>query len=701
MSRLIVCGAALAFVIACGNKKSADDQTPDNPAARTTDTKDEGPGAATEDAAAQSFVDALVKGDHPALNRIVPDAVACKAIPAFPECPQMQGVIDKMWDQLKTAGRAYAGAKVVKSKETPPFGGGQPWTATVPGKDPILVVTFKSGDRFFAMGKIRGVRPPSTGKEAPNTVAMKPAEAKELVSKALEQAKTPKPDCNQIANSLMLALPVAYPQVTAEAVPAYQTLQKCALETQRWRAAVGAGMALLPSKPGTFVIAQIPRALAEMGEYDQAISTATKLAKEFPEAEASLVSAIVFTFCRAEAWDKCLKASEAALAEFTKKKSDPKSEGMILNRFFRDLAWVVLGKPKEASADLVAIEKLLGKAPPFTAQVKVAAGKAIERGFYLDVVAVPQLATGVYHLMGKADTGSLLTLKLREQTGATRTFRVEAEVPGVTEKSSNSIEVGANQLVIRWVNPPLKMDFDPSKVRSPRPSQLSLKIVEVTKTGDKMIVDETLSIEVLPRDYLPLRRKVGADALVPTFGYIGAWITSNDKTVEAFLTKAKQRLPKKQFVGEQDTTVPQIKAVFDELKARGITYVMDPDVTSMQAFVQRTRLPADVLTSTNAQCLEGTLTFATLMEAIGIKPIVVFVPGHAFVGWHTVAADGTKGDPMFVETTMVGSYEFEQAVQVATDRVIQELKAGSFKSGAATLIDIAEIRKAGFTAQPM
>jgi hypothetical protein len=207
---------------------------------------------------------------------------------------------------------------------------------------------------------------------------------------------------------------------------------------------------------------------------------------------------------------------------------------------------------------------------------------------------------------------------------------------------------------------------------------------------------------VLPRDYLPLRLKVGADSMVPTYGYLGAWIVSNDKAVEAFITEAKAKVEGHAFVGEQGPTAPQVKALFDALKARGVSYVMDPSVTSTQHFVQRTRLPGEVLASTNAQCLEGTLLFATLMEAIGLRPIIVLVPGHAFVGWKTVPKDGTGGDPMFVETTMVGTpATFEQAVDVATRRVVQEFKAGAFKTGASTFVDVEQIRAAGFTPQPM
>jgi hypothetical protein len=293
-----------------------------------------------------------------------------------------------------------------------------------------------------------------------------------------------------------------------------------------------------------------------------------------------------------------------------------------------------------------------------------------------------------------------VTFKLYEHTNQARQFRIDVEIPGVTERSSNMLALGAKQHQVNWANPPLKIDLDLSKIRGPRPSQLHVKIVELARTGERPVLDETVAIEVLPRDYLPLKRKAGADSLVPTYGFMGAWLTSNDKAIDAFLAKAKLRAPGRNFVGEQDATVPQVNALFDELKHRGVSYVMDPDVTAERAFVQRTRLPAEVLASTNAQCLESTLLFATLLEAIGIQPMIVLVPGHAFVGWQTVAKDGTKGEPLFLETTMIGGATFEDAVKVATRRVAQERKRGSFASGASTIVEVATIRAKGFTAQP-
>lgn len=663
-------------------------------------------GGDTGEAAAQAMFDAIVAGDLDAAKRMVPDADACKSIPDLKPCPQIAGRLEKSWPQLKTTGASFAKSKlkVTKSTEPSPVPNGELWTATGPGMEPLVFVAFKAGDRFYApVFAGGGAKPPSTGNEMPaKTAAMKPEQARAIVDEAVKLAEQPKPNCEQIVDALSTALPIAFPGATIpkEAEAGLRAWGKCASAAKRWRAVVQAGSALLQLSDDEKAPQQIVRALAEMGEYDKAIATANDFAKKYPKARPGLAGALTFVYCRAEAWDACVKSGEAAIAALTTKANlAPTDDAVLINRVLRDLAWIVIGKPKEALADLAAIEKVKGAPPPAIAKIKDEATRAIERGFYFEAITVPQLPTGVYHLMGRKDTGALVTIKIHNHTNAARKFRVEVEVPGVTERSANAIELKAKEATLKWANPPLKMDFNMQLVRSPRPSQLALKIVEVGN-GDKTVIDETLQIEVLPRDYLPLRRKVGADSMVPTYGYMGAWVTSNDKTVEQFLTKAKERLPSRSFVGEQDTTVPQIKAIFDELKSRGVSYVMDPSVTADQTFVQRTRLPAEVLASTNAQCLEGTLLFATLMETIGVKPIIVLVPGHAFVGWRTVPKDGTKGEPLFVETTMVGGAPFEAAVDVATKRVAKELKNGSFKSGASTFVDLAAIRKAGFTAQP-
>src|SRR5262245_18830130 len=93
--------------------------------------------------------------------------------------------------------------------------------------------------------------------------------------------------------------------------------------------------------------------------------------------------------------------------------------------------------------------------------------------------------------------------------------------------------------------------------------------------------------------------------------------------------------------------------------------------------------------------LEGALLYATLLESIGIEPVLVFIPGHAFVAWKPSPADGTREPRFYLETTMTGSaYTFEDAKQVAT-RTFRKIAAERhFEIGDAGLIDITALRKA-------
>ena len=384
---------------------------------------------------------------------------------------------------------------------------------------------------------------------------------------------------------------------------------------------------------------------------------------------------------------------------------------MCIRDSFRGLALMFLGKLDEAEADWTSLEAAAAASPKSTPEKvaglkrvldemrkKAAEGRAT--GLIWDTVVQPKIALGVYHLFGFEKTGAPAEIRFYNLGDKPRLLRVEAQIPGVTEAAVRSVTLlsGAQREVVFLV-PQLATSFSPASIRSERPAQLHLKINE----GDKVLYEDTLSISLLPRDSLPLFREVGADITKMTPEYIGAWVTPNSRAVDGFLTAAKQRHPKKMFVGEQADTVSQVKAIYDELKARGVTYVMDPTVNTDLVKVQRTRLPSEVLESTNAQCLEGTILFATMLEAIGLRPIIVLVPGHAFVGWHATSADGVKpgADRLFLETTMVGNAPFEAAVKTAMSRAAGELKSGNVDRGTSQLIELSALRQGGIKPQPM
>ena len=133
------------------------------------------------------------------------------------------------------------------------------------------------------------------------------------------------------------------------------------------------------------------------------------------------------------------------------------------------------------------------------------------------------------------------------------------------------------------------------------------------------------------------------------------------------------------------------KAVFDALHARGIAYVQNNGAGSIG---QKVNYPVEVLRERSGLCIETTMLFASVFEALGFETLVVEVPGHAFVGWITEEG-GNVAD--FLETTMVGSATatFNDANSAALQRYNEEQSAGSFSSGTSSIIRLKTVREYG------
>ncbi len=564
----------------------------------------------------------------------------------------------------------------------------------------VMVVVAASG---VAMAQPALPAPPSTGKEMP--VADKPLISSEIANKALLAATakaSQKDKCDDVVLTMQTVLP--YATVSAdERKRALLAMQRCATSSKRWRAVIWSTEQLLKIDPTLASPDDEIRALVELGDLPAANARGKKLFALYPKSRNELTAAYTFMFCKQEAYAACVKAAAAGLKLLEKNGVKSTAEPYIKNQVLSLIGLIGVGDFKNFDRQLAALRATLqaaGKGADILQPFETLAAATKKRGMLLQITPAKQLALGVFHLNKQPDADALLSVRLVNHTKNPRTFRIELEVPGVTEQKVVSFAAAPGKVLDVKVQPTIKLDFKIDSVRAPRQAQANYKLIETT--GGKMTVlfAETPSIELLPRDYLPISRRIGADYRKMTLANVGAWVTPNIKPVEEFLAKAKARAPDRTFAGMQRATVPQVAAIFDELKAMGMSYVMDPNVLSDALVVQRTRLPVDVLKTSNAQCLEGTLLFATLLESIGLEPIIVTVPGHAFVGWATNAKDKLKTPAMFVETTMVGVATFQQAVNVANRRVQDEFAQGNVAAGVSSLIKLKDLRKAGVTPQP-
>jgi hypothetical protein len=145
--------------------------------------------------------------------------------------------------------------------------------------------------------------------------------------------------------------------------------------------------------------------------------------------------------------------------------------------------------------------------------------------------------------------------------------------------------------------------------------------------------------------------------------YYGAWVTPNAPEVMQVLRSATALHPDKAMGGYQvspENVTEQVRAVYNALKAQQVEYVHSVlCFGSLKGqYMQRVRLPGESLRNKSANCIDGTVLMASILEAASLNPALVLVPAHAFLAWETWEDSG-KWD--YLETTMIGSEDFEAA----------------------------------------
>jgi hypothetical protein len=281
-----------------------------------------------------------------------------------------------------------------------------------------------------------------------------------------------------------------------------------------------------------------------------------------------------------------------------------------------------------------------------------------------------QIPTSIYHLFDKT-RNPLLSVEVRnipkDKNNPIRRVRVTSFIDGYSVAEVTTLEL----------EPKKTYSFDQLPALIPERlkdltelTRASLNVLVEDLDTQKVEIHNTYPVWMLARTTAPLAVKDPKTGQIQDFTpYLGCFVTPNEQSVMKFLRAAVDLHPEKSLVGyQQDPSkvAPQVKALYEALKSvAGITYVNSvvdftpkPDMMN-----QRIRLPRESLEEKEANCIDGTVLFASLLEAITLSPAIVLVPGHAFLAWETWS--GSPGDWCFVETTMIGYQPFETACAFA------------------------------------
>jgi hypothetical protein len=143
-------------------------------------------------------------------------------------------------------------------------------------------------------------------------------------------------------------------------------------------------------------------------------------------------------------------------------------------------------------------------------------------------------------------------------------------------------------------------------------------------------------------------------------------------------------------VTREDVVRDLLTSLFSALRSLGVTYTSV--INTFFDGWQHVRRVSESIQALSANCIDGSLVFASAAELLGVEPVLIFRTGHAYVGIRSA-----PGSPIIwpIETTMVGNSSTtpwdayltamtNRSKDMAMDPIYQE-------------VDVADMRAAGIT----
>jgi hypothetical protein len=179
-----------------------------------------------------------------------------------------------------------------------------------------------------------------------------------------------------------------------------------------------------------------------------------------------------------------------------------------------------------------------------------------------------------------------------------------------------------------------------------------------------------------------------------------AFVNEDHPWINALLQEAMAGGAARSFTGYQSgaqAALQQAQAVWEALAARGLSYVnvATDSGTSPLVSTQYVRFLDQSVHDQGANCVDASVLFASILRRIGLRPVLLFRPGHCFTGFYD-APEG--GRVVAFETTMLGSAPFAAAVAEGSKELQSTLPY--LGTPQYSIVDIALCRQQGINPIP-
>ena len=318
----------------------------------------------------------------------------------------------------------------------------------------------------------------------------------------------------------------------------------------------------------------------------------------------------------------------------------------------------------------------------------------------------------------------LVSFDIINFTDETVEVELTSEIKGYTDKAIDTVNIslhGGSQSsrILKTQCPKLKRGVL-GKIANATTATFYYKIAKKLNSKKTKVEEGTRTVRLLPQDMIVwvMKDPKGA-AIYDLSKMLGAWITPSDSKglLDRIRGQAKKFHPEGILEGEEvnaglEHKTKQVKALYDYLNSKsGISYVNQPFSYDFGIGGQRVLTPERVLSSKGGNCIDLVVLFSSLMEGIGINPLILIMPNHAFLGWGYKHKTTEMG---FLECTCLGvinqqtgkRYTFEEASVLAEETFKKNfiligsenylpIHSLTFSDKKAFIVDLEDVRREG------
>ena len=254
------------------------------------------------------------------------------------------------------------------------------------------------------------------------------------------------------------------------------------------------------------------------------------------------------------------------------------------------------------------------------------------------------------HVLG--DGTGLIAVRVRARHAGERVaLRIQA--PGLDTPAAFSATLTQDGADYE-LHPPLDWDVPHLAASStPVAAQLQFELSRDDEAPDT----RTAAVSLRPLDEALYYVRDGSDS-VDLSWIFAAYVDERGATVDRVLEAALDSGIVERFDGyagaDSARVQRQVWAIWQAMTEHGIRYSgADPAIgRGPRVFSQRVRFINETWADRSANCIDGSVLIASVLQRIGIRSFLVLVPGHAFVGYYT---DADAQRAAYLETTLLGA----------------------------------------------